>query len=33
MPAMQHEIGRNGPCPCGSGNRFEKCRGVADALR
>lgn len=21
------EVGRNDPCPCGSGNKFKKCHG------
>jgi uncharacterized protein YecA (UPF0149 family) len=23
------DIGRNDPCPCGSGKKFKKCHGVA----
>lgn len=25
------KIGRNNPCPCGSGKKYKKCHGVADA--
>jgi len=28
-PDMEH-IGRNAPCPCGSGQKFKKCCGVPD---
>jgi preprotein translocase subunit SecA len=24
-PARQPEIGRNDPCPCGSGKKYKKC--------
>jgi uncharacterized protein YecA (UPF0149 family) len=24
------KIGRNDPCPCGSGKKFKKCHGVPD---
>jgi preprotein translocase subunit SecA len=24
----QAKIGRNDPCPCGSGKKFKKCHGV-----
>jgi uncharacterized protein YecA (UPF0149 family) len=23
------EVGRNDPCPCGSGKKYKKCHGVA----
>ncbi|MCC6586811.1 MAG: SEC-C domain-containing protein, partial [Bryobacterales bacterium] len=26
--APQPEIGRNSPCPCGSGNKYKRCCGV-----
>ena len=26
-----HKIGRNDPCPCGSGKKFKKCHGRVDA--
>jgi uncharacterized protein YecA (UPF0149 family) len=25
----QTTVGRNDPCPCGSGKKFKKCHGVA----
>lgn len=27
------KVGRNEPCPCGSGKKFKKCCGAGDALR
>ena len=27
-PAVSHKIGRNDPCPCGSGKKFKKCCGM-----
>lgn len=30
--AMQPKVGRNDPCPCGSGKNFKKCCGVAANL-
>ena len=27
------KIGRNDPCPCGSGKKFKKCCGANDAPR
>lgn len=24
-PAMQDQLGRNDPCPCGSGGKYKKC--------
>ena len=34
-PALQHapKIGRNAPCPCGSGKKFKKCCGTEPAGR
>lgn len=29
---MQPKVGRNAPCPCGSGNKFKKCCGAAANL-
>jgi uncharacterized protein YecA (UPF0149 family) len=26
------KVGRNNPCPCGSGKKYKKCCGVADDL-
>ncbi|CAA7600572.1 NTF2-like domain protein [Acididesulfobacillus acetoxydans] len=26
-PAVSHKIGRNDPCPCGSGKKYKKCCG------
>jgi preprotein translocase subunit SecA len=28
-PAVQTEVGRNDPCPCGSGRKYKKCHGAA----
>jgi uncharacterized protein YecA (UPF0149 family) len=25
MPIRSHKIGRNEPCPCGSGKKYERC--------
>jgi uncharacterized protein len=30
--AMQPKVGRNEPCPCGSGKKFKKCCGAAANL-
>lgn len=30
--AMWPKIGRNAPCPCGSGKKYKKCCGAADTL-
>lgn len=30
--AMQPKVGRNDPCPCGSGKKFKKCCGAAANL-
>ncbi len=29
---MNEEIGRNDPCPCGSGKKYKKCHGRTDEL-
>ncbi|MDT7520794.1 SEC-C metal-binding domain-containing protein [Rhodoferax sp. TBRC 17660] len=29
---MQPKVGRNEPCPCGSGKKFKKCCGAAANL-
>ncbi len=29
MPADWADVGRNDPCPCGSGKKFKKCHGAA----
>ncbi|WP_156895891.1 UPF0149 family protein [Massilia putida] len=31
--AMQSKVGRNDPCPCGSGKKFKKCCGAAANLQ
>ncbi len=28
QPQKSEKIGRNAPCPCGSGKKFKKCCGV-----
>ena len=28
-PAVSAKIGRNDPCPCGSGKKYKKCHGAA----
>ena len=30
---LQKKVGRNEPCPCGSGNKFKKCCGAAANLQ
>jgi uncharacterized protein len=30
--SMQPKVGRNEPCPCGSGKKFKRCCGAADDL-
>jgi uncharacterized protein len=30
--AMAPKVGRNEPCPCGSGRKFKKCCGLAEGL-
>ncbi|MCL5008725.1 MAG: SEC-C metal-binding domain-containing protein, partial [Patescibacteria group bacterium] len=27
-PALFENVGRNDPCPCGSGKKFKKCHGA-----
>lgn len=29
---MSNQVGRNDPCPCGSGKKYKKCCGVKDAI-
>ncbi|MGB7812360.1 MAG: SEC-C metal-binding domain-containing protein [Polyangia bacterium] len=29
MRRTQPKVGRNDPCPCGSGKKYKKCHGVA----
>jgi preprotein translocase subunit SecA len=31
--AEKHNVGRNDPCPCGSGRKYKKCCGSPQALR
>lgn len=31
-PSVPQKVGRNAPCPCGSGKKFKKCCGVAPTL-
>jgi len=31
MPVRSIKIGRNDPCPCGSGKKYKKCCGAANA--
>ena len=28
---VEQKIGRNDPCPCGSGKKFKNCHGVGQA--
>ncbi|MCB9647098.1 MAG: SEC-C domain-containing protein [Deltaproteobacteria bacterium] len=28
-PAVERRVGRNDPCPCGSGKKYKKCHGAA----
>jgi SEC-C motif domain protein len=28
IPAVSHKVGRNEPCPCGSGKKYKKCCGA-----
>jgi preprotein translocase subunit SecA len=28
-PASSDKVGRNDPCPCGSGKKFKRCHGAA----
>jgi SWIM/SEC-C metal-binding protein len=32
-PVLSDKIGRNDPCPCGSGKKYKKCCGAADAMQ
>jgi len=32
MQRTEPKVGRNDPCPCGSGKKFKKCCGAADTL-
>jgi len=27
----EHKVGRNDPCPCGSGKKYKKCHGANEA--
>jgi uncharacterized protein YecA (UPF0149 family) len=27
-PYLEEKVGRNDPCPCGSGKKFKKCHGA-----
>ncbi|MCL2165332.1 MAG: SEC-C metal-binding domain-containing protein [Oscillospiraceae bacterium] len=29
IPAMSGKVGRNDPCPCGSGKKYKKCHGAS----
>jgi preprotein translocase subunit SecA len=29
QPAASDKIGRNDPCPCGSGKKYKRCHGAA----
>jgi preprotein translocase subunit SecA len=28
-PATSDKVGRNDPCPCGSGKKYKRCHGAA----
>ncbi len=30
-PAVSKKVGRNDPCPCGSGKKYKKCCGISDS--
>ena len=30
-PAVSKKVGRNDPCPCGSGKKYKKCCGINDS--
>ena len=30
-PAVSKKVGRNDPCPCGSGRKYKKCCGIGDS--
>lgn len=32
MAVKSEKVGRNEPCPCGSGKKFKKCCGLSAAL-
>ncbi|MGA1824895.1 MAG: PBPRA1643 family SWIM/SEC-C metal-binding motif protein [bacterium] len=32
MPSVSTKVGRNEPCPCGSGKKFKKCCGAPGTL-
>ena len=32
VPSRSGKVGRNGPCPCGSGRKYKKCRGPGHAI-
>ena len=31
-PVRFSKVGRNDPCPCGSGNKYKKCCGVGERV-
>ena len=31
-PVTSQKVGRNNPCPCGSGKKYKKCCGLGSAL-
>ncbi len=31
QPSVSRKVGRNEPCPCGSGKKFKKCCGASGA--
>ncbi len=32
-PTSSHAVGRNDPCPCGSGKKYKRCCGRAEMTR
>ena len=28
LAKLGHKVGRNDPCPCGSGKKYKKCHGI-----
>jgi uncharacterized protein YecA (UPF0149 family) len=32
VPVQSEKIGRNDPCPCGSGKKYKKCCGASGVL-
>jgi SWIM/SEC-C metal-binding protein len=32
LPSVSEKVGRNEPCPCGSGKKYKKCCGGPGAL-